>query len=146
MDKISHELRTKIMRKVKSCDTRPEMLLRKALWHKGIRFRKNYKVLNCRPDIVITKYKIAVFCDGEFWHGKDGERLPATNEKYWLNKISRNKERDLENIIALRDAEWTVLRFWNQDILTNIDECSRLILSTILEIKKRKLIKAKGLK
>lgn len=134
------------MRKVKSCDTRPEMLLRKALWHKGIRFRKNYKVLNCRPDIVITKYKIAVFCDGEFWHGKDGERLPATNEKYWLHKISRNKERDLENIIALRDAEWTVLRFWNKDILTNIDECSGLILSTILEIKKRKLIKAKGLK
>lgn len=146
MDRISHELRTKIMCKVKSCDTRPEILLRKALWHNGIRYRKNYKVLNCRPDIVITKYKIAVFCDGEFWHGKDGERLPATNEKYWLNKIARNKERDLENTIALRYAEWTVLRFWNKDILTNIDECSGLILSTILEIKKRKLVKAKRLK
>ncbi|QTV78919.1 very short patch repair endonuclease [Phascolarctobacterium sp. Marseille-Q4147] len=101
-----------------------EILLRKALWHEGIRYRKNYKVCSCHPDIVITKYKIAVFCDGEFWHGKSLERYDvATNVKYWHEKIRRNVERDLENTIELRDNGWMVLRFWETEIKKHLADC-----------------------
>ena len=77
MDKLTKEQRHKNMQAIRSKDTKIEILLRKALWHEGIRYRKNYKVCSCHPDIVITKYKIAVFCDGEFWHGKS---LSATSK------------------------------------------------------------------
>ena len=104
MDKLTKEQRHKNMQAIRSKDTKIEILLRKALWHEGIRYRKNYKVCSCHPDIVITKYKIAVFCDGEFWHGKSMERYDVTtNVKYWHEKIRRNVERDLENTIELRD-------------------------------------------
>lgn len=87
MDKLTKEQRHKNMQAIRSRDTKIEILLRKALWHEGIRYRKNYKVCSCHPDIVITKYKIAVFCDGEFWHGKSLERYDvATNVKYWHEK------------------------------------------------------------
>ena len=96
MDKLTKEQRHKNMQAIRSKDTKIEILLRKALWHEGIRYRKNYKVCSCHPDIVITKYKIAVFCDGEFWHGKSLERYDvATNVKFWHEKIKRNVERDL---------------------------------------------------
>ena len=112
MDKLTKEQRHKNMQAIRSRDTKIEILLRKALWHEGIRYRKNFKVCSCHPDIVITKYKIAVFCDGEFWHGKSMERYDVTtNVKYWHEKIRRNVERDLENTIELRDNGWIVLRF-----------------------------------
>ena len=111
MDKLTKEQRHKNMQAIRSRDTKIEILLRKALWHEGIRYRKNYKVCSCHPDIVITKYRIAVFCDGEFWHGKSLERYDvATNVKFWHEKIKRNVERDLENTIELRDNGWIVLR------------------------------------
>lgn len=117
MDKLTKEQRHKNMQAIRNRDTKIEILLRKALWHEGIRYRKNYKVCSCHPDIVITKYKIAVFCDGEFWHGKSLERYDvATNVKYWHEKIRRNVERDLENTIELRDNGWMVLRFWETEI------------------------------
>ena len=98
MDKLTKEQRHKNMQAIRSKDTKIEILLRKALWHEGIRYRKNFKVCSCHPDIVITKYKIAVFCDGEFWHGKSLERYDVTtNVKYWHEKIRRNVERDLKN-------------------------------------------------
>lgn len=87
MDKLTKEQRHKNMQAIRSKDTKIEILLRKALWHEGIRYRKNYKVCSCHPDIVITKYKIAVFCDGEFWHGKSMEHYDVTtNVKYWHEK------------------------------------------------------------
>ena len=108
---------------IHSTDTKPEVMLRKALWHKGIRYRKNLRVLGYQVDIAITKHKIAVFCDGTFWHGKDGDGSQvATNTKFWKNKIQRNKERDLEATIALRDEGWKVLRFWDDEITSNLDE------------------------
>ena len=92
---------SKNMRSIHSKDTSIELQLRKALWHKGYRYRKNYKALPGAPDIVLTKYKIAIFCDSEFFHGKDWEILKLRLEKgknpdYWIKKIERNRSRDFE--------------------------------------------------
>lgn len=120
MDKLTKEQRHKNMQAIRSKDTKIEILLRKALWHEGIRYRKNYKVCSCHPDIVITKYKIAVFCDGEFWHGM---RDISNCTKFWHEKIRRNVERDLENTIELRDNGWIVLRFWETEIKKHLADC-----------------------
>ena len=93
-----------------------------------------------KPDIVFTKYKIAIFCDGEFFHGKDWEVLKprlekSNNSEYWISKISRNKERDDEINKKLLFLGWTVIRFWGNDIKKNTDECIRVIEETIFEIK-----------
>lgn len=128
MDRLTKTQRHKNMSAIHSTDTKPELLLRKALWHKGIRYRKNYKVCGYQVDIAITKYKIAVFCDGTFWHGKDGDGSQvATNTKFWKNKIQRNKERDLECTITLRDNGWVVLRFWDDEIIKHVDKYIRKI-------------------
>ena len=100
-DDLTKEQRHKNMQNIKSSDTKIEVWLRKALGQKGYRYRKNYKDLPGKPDIVITKYKIAIFCDGEFFHGKDWEVLKprlekSNNSEYWISKISRNRERDDE--------------------------------------------------
>ena len=97
MDRLTKEQRHKNMKNIKNRDTGIELTLRKALWKKGYRYRKNDKRLPGKPDIVLTKYKIAIFCDSEFFHGKDWEilkpRLQKTkNSDYWVNKISRNRE------------------------------------------------------
>lgn len=124
------------MSAIRSKNTRIEVLLRKALWHKGVRYRKNVKVLNCHPDIVITKYKIAVFCDGDFWRGKNAENCVfENNANFWKEKIRRNIERDLENTIELRDNGWTVLRFWETEINKNLDMCVEAV---IREVENRK--------
>ena len=132
MDNLTSEQRRKNMQHIRSKDTKIEGLLRKALWKKGYRFRKNYKELPGKPDIVFTKYKIAIFCDGEFFHGKDWEVLKprlekSNNSEYWISKISRNKERDDEINKKLLFLGWTVIRFWGNDIKKNTDECIRVI-------------------
>ena len=120
------------MRKIHSKDTSIELLLRKALWHKGYRYRKNYKDLPGSPDIVLTKYKIAIFCDSEFFHGKDWDSLKTRLEKgknpeFWINKIERNRNRDYENDKKLLFLGYTVLHFWGQDISKHTDECLQAI-------------------
>lgn len=131
MDVMTKEQRSANMRAIKSKDTKIEVKLRKALWHKGIRYRKNYKICGCKPDIVITKYKIAIFCDGDFWHGKPSKYQVHTNSNFWQEKIKRNQERDLENTIQLRDEGWTVLRFWESEIKDNLEACITTIASII---------------
>ena len=112
---------SKTMSRIKGKDTKIEVLLRKALWHEGIRYRKYYRIYDCHPDIVITKYKIVIFCDGVFWHGKNfHEHQIKHNSVYWDNKIRRNIERDLENTIMLRDNGWIVIRFWEDEILHDL--------------------------
>ena len=100
-DDLTKEQRRKNMQHIKSSDTEIEVLLRKALWEKGYHYRKNYKNLPGKPDIALTKYKIAIFCDGEFFHGKDWEVLrsrleKSNNSEYWISKISKNRKRDEE--------------------------------------------------
>lgn len=134
------EIISKNMRHIRSKDTSIEVKLRKELWHKGYRYRKNYKELPGSPDIVLTKYKIAIFCDSEFFHGKDWEVLKArlakgSNPDYWIKKIERNRDRDVENDKKLLFLGWTVIHFWGKDILRNIDECIRVIEETIWDIR-----------
>ena len=132
MDNLTKAQRHKNMKNIKSKDTSIELKLRKALWHKGYRYRKNYKGLPGKPDIVLTKYKIAIFCDGEFFHGKDWEVLKprierGDNSEYWLKKITRNMERDNEVDKQLLFRGWTVIRFWGRDIKKDVEECVKVI-------------------
>lgn len=136
-DSVSVE-RSENMRRICSKDTKIELALRKALWNKGYRYRKNYAALPGKPDIALTKYKIAVFCDSEFFHGKDWEILRpqlerGNNGEFWVEKISRNRERDDEINKALLFRGWTVIRFWGRDILKNTDECVRVIEEAVFE-------------
>lgn len=139
MDRLTKEQRRKNMQHIKPQDTKIEVLLRKALWKKGIHYRKNFKGLPGTPDIVITKYKIAIFCDGEFFHGKDWEILKprlqkGSNGEFWISKISRNKERDDEINKKLLFMGWTVIRFWGDDIQNHTDECIKVIEEAIFDI------------
>ena len=140
MDKLMPEQRKKNMRSIKGKYTSIEMILRKALWKKGYHYRKNYKNLPGTPDIALTKYKIAIFCDGEFFHGKDWEILKprlerGKNSDFLVTKISRNRERDEEINKKLLFMGWIVIRFWGMDIKKNTDEYIRVIEETIFDLK-----------
>ena len=140
MDTLTPEQRHKNMQNIKCKDTRIEVLLRKALWNKGIKYRKNCRDLPGKPDIVITRYKIAIFCDGEFFHGKDWELLrprleKGNNSEYWISKISRNRERDDEVNKQLLYQGWTVIRFWGSDIKKHTEDCVRVVEETIFDLK-----------
>lgn len=128
------------MSKIHGKDTSIELVLRRALWKKGYRYRKNYKKIPGRPDIALTKYKIAIFCDGEFFHGKDWEVLKprleqGKNSDYWVQKIQRNMDRDSEKDKELLFQGWTVIHFWGKDIIKNTDECVRVIEEAIFDMK-----------
>lgn len=134
MDDLTPEQRRKNMQAIRSKDTSIELALRKALWHEGVRYRKNYKGITGKPDIVITKHKIAVFCDSNYWHGYDWENRHQrikSNRDYWIPKIERNMERDREVTAKLEADGWTVLRFWEWQIRKHLDECVRTVLETI---------------
>jgi DNA mismatch endonuclease (patch repair protein) len=125
--------RSENMRRIKSKDTSIEKILRKALWNKGIRYRKNCKDIIGKPDLCFKKYKVAVFCDSEFWHGKyylEG-KIPKTNREYWENKIKRNIERDKKVNETLLKNGWEVLRFWGKEITKNPDEIAEKIISVL---------------
>ncbi len=127
------------MQHIRAKDTSIEMKLRKALWNKGYRYRKNYDKLPGKPDIVLTKYKIAIFCDSEFFHGKDWEVLKprlekSNNSQYWISKISRNREHDDEINKRLLFEGWTVIRFWGKEIAKSADECVRVIEEAIWDM------------
>ena len=138
MDRLTSEQRKIIMTHNKGSNTTIELLLRKALWHEGIRYRKNVKTLPGCPDIAIIKYKIAIFCDGEFWHGKNWKTKKETiktNRDYWISKIERNISRDNANDKKLENMGWVVIRFWGNDITKNLGNCVAEIKETIYEIK-----------
>lgn len=138
MDILTKEQRKKNMQHIKAKDTKIEIILRKALWKKGYRYRKNYNKLLGKPDIALPKYNIVIFCDGEFFHGKDWELLKnklkkSNNGEFWIKKISRNRERDDEINKRLSFEGWTVLRFWGEDIKKHTDECVKIIEETIFD-------------
>lgn len=135
MDRHTPEQRRRNMQRVKSKDTTIEVALRTALWHEGIRYRKNYKGVPGHPDIAITRYRIAVFCDSAFFHGKDYEtrKKPETNAEFWDRKIRRNIERDREVEQQLRALGWTVLRFWDDEIKHDLPGCVQAVKEAIFE-------------
>lgn len=134
MDDLTPEQRRRNMQAIKSKDTTIELMLRKALWHEGIRYRKNYKKLPGKPDIVLTKHKIAVFCDSDYWHGYDWENRQnriKSNRDYWIPKIERNMERDQEVNRQLEESGWTVLRFWEWQIRKRLPDCVAEIINAV---------------
>lgn len=140
MDNLTKEQRRKNMQHIRSKDSVIEKKLRKALWDRGYRYRKNYKDLPGKPDIVLTKYKIAIFCDGEFFHGKDWKILKprlekSNNSEFWKRKIKRNMERDEEVNKQLLFLGWTVIRFLGKDIMKNTEECIRVVEEAIFDNK-----------
>ncbi len=117
----------------RKADTKHERLLRSELWRAGCRFHKNVKHLPGKPDIVFTRVKLAIFCDGDFWHGRDWEARKArlergSNPEYWVKKIERNMERDRESTRLLLNAGWTVMRIWESDITASPRDVARVII------------------
>lgn len=131
MDVLTKSQRHKNMSCIRSKDTKPEVILRKALWHCGLRYRKNDKSLPGSPDIVIRRYHIAIFVDGDFWHAKGHKNHPGeqikSNKEYWQKKLTRNVERDREVNDELTEAGWLVLRFWESEIKNDLQKCVNCI-------------------
>lgn len=134
MDRHTTEQRRKNMQAIKSKDSLIEKMLRKELWSRGLRYRKNVKSIYGHPDIAFIGKKVAIFVDGEFWHGYDWENRKKdfkSHQDFWIPKIERNIQRDREVNEKLRSDGWTVLRFWGKDIKTQVDECVNKILCAL---------------
>lgn len=130
MDRLTPEQRHKNMKAVKNKDSDIELKLRKELWSRGLRYRKNYTKIIGKPDIVFIGKKVAVFCDSEFWHGYNWEERKKdfkSHQEFWIPKIERNMQRDIEVTEALEADGWTVLRFWGKEIKKNTSACADVI-------------------
>lgn len=115
------------MKAVKNKDSQIELLLRKELWARGLRYRKNVNRIVGKPDIAFLGKKVAIFCDSEFWHGHNWDERKKdfkSHQEFWIPKIERNMERDIEVTGILESEGWTVLRFWGKDIKKHLKECA----------------------
>lgn len=138
-DKLTPEQRHKNMQHVRSKDSGIECMLRKELWRRGLRYRKNVKSVFGCPDIVFKGLKIAVFCDSEFWHGYDWENRKndiKSHREFWIPKITKNIVRDKEVRDQLEKDGWIVLRFWGKGIKKNVTRCADIVENTIKRRKK----------
>lgn len=124
----------KRMSKVRLKNGKAETILAKMIWHKGYRYRRNYKKLPGSPDISILRFRIAVFVDGEFWHGENWKERKAKlkhNREYWIEKIEENIARDKRVDAQLKELGWIPIHFWEKQVLKNTDECLNAILELI---------------
>lgn len=127
---LTKEQRRKNMQANKSKGSSIEVSLQKELWHRGLRYRKNFGRVTGRPDIVFVSARIAVFCDGEFWHGYDWKHRKndfKSNREFWIPKIERNMERDKVVSKRLSEAGWKVIRFWESDIICDVSHCASVV-------------------
>lgn len=134
--KTSPEI-SKRMSHVKTKRNSAEIMIAKSLWHRGYRYRLNYKALPGSPDIALTKYRIEIFIDGEFWHGKDFEQRKTklkNNKDYWIEKIQENIDRDLKNDKLLRQMEWYPIHFWSNDVIKYCNQCVEEVICLIDDI------------
>ena len=118
--------RSKIMSKIRGKNSKPEMRFRRALWAKGVRYRVDSKQLPGRPDVSIKKFRLAIFIDGEFWHGYNWDERKdkiKSNRKFWIPKIERNIQRDREVNHQLNEMGFTVFRFWESEIKNDLNKC-----------------------
>lgn len=128
MDILSPEQRSRCMSSIRGKDTKPELMLRKALWAVGLRYRLRYK-LPGRPDIVFPRYRVAIFVDGCFWHKCPVHfHAPEQNEKFWADKIARNVQRDQAVDRKLRELGWHVVRFWEHEVMDGIEACLQTVI------------------
>lgn len=125
---------SRLMSKIKSENTKPEIKFRKFLWNLGLRYRVNVKNIIGKPDIVFKKYKLIIFIDGDFWHGfnwKEKKKRIKSNRDYWIPKIERNIQRDKEQMRELESQGYKVLRFWEHEINKNFEECISKVLEEL---------------
>lgn len=126
--------RSALMAKIKGKNTTPEMLLRRALWNAGFRYRVDVKQLPGKPDIVFKSKKVVVFIDGEFWHGYNWDEKKTkikANRDFWIPKIERNMQRDSENNSKLDQLGYMVFRFWANDVKSGLDNCVNKVLNAL---------------
>jgi DNA mismatch endonuclease (patch repair protein) len=134
MDKVSSEVRSRIMSKIRSNNSVPELTLRRILWSLGIRFRKFYGVE--KIDIAVPKEKIAVFVDGCFWHSCQLHgHVPRSNTGYWEKKLAKNKDLAASKDLRLKEAEWEIIHFWEHEIYESPTKCA-LKIYEIINMKK----------
>ena len=134
-DRFSKEVRSNIMSKIRGKDTRPEILLRRAIFRSGCRYslKHRFKELNFRPDLVLVSRKTCIFIDGCFWHGcPKCYKEPKSNKKYWIPKIKRNKERDRQQNKFLKKEGWKVIRVWEHQICKNFEKTKNIIIKKIV--------------
>ena len=123
MDKLTPQQRHMTMAAIRGKNTKPEIIVRKGLWHRGFRYRLNHKRLPGHPDIVLRKYRTCIFVNGCFWHGHDGcSKIPSTNREFWEAKIRRNKERDIETQKTLAKMGWHCITIWECELKPKVRE------------------------
>jgi DNA mismatch endonuclease Vsr len=138
MERLTNKQRSDIMRTVKSKGSKIEIALSKSLWAEGLRYRKNDTSVFGTPDLSFKKYKIAVFADSEFWHGKDWDIRKLdfkSNQKFWIQKIERNIIRDKEVNDKLKEQGWEIIRFWGEEIETDLHTCTQIVIAKINDAK-----------
>lgn len=141
MDRLTPEQRHKNMQAIKNKDSEIELLLRKELWKRGLRYRKNVKKVFGHPDIAFIGKKVAVFCDSEFWHGYDWEHRKddiKSRRDFWIPKIERNMQRDIEVNDVLKSDGWIVLRFWGKEIKKDVCKCADIIETAVKNNKRER--------
>jgi DNA mismatch endonuclease (patch repair protein) len=139
-DFLSKETRSRVMSRIRSRNTQPELALRRALWAMGVRgWRVHAKGLPGRPDLAFTRWRLAVFVDGAFWHGHPDYFTPGKSGAYWDEKMLRNKERDKLANQALVEAGWAVLRFWDFDVENDLDGCVSRVLGALADARATRL-------
>lgn len=132
--------RSQTMAKIKATNSYPEIALRRALWAQNIRFRLHRKDLPGRPDLVIDKYKLAIFVDGDFWHGYNWQiRKPKSNQAFWIPKIERNMQRDKFVNKTLDAMGYTVMRFWEHEVKQNLAKCINQVLLFVESARKKQI-------
>ena len=134
----SSEKASRIASRIRSSDSKAETLLRSSVWRLGLRFRKNVRALPGKPDLVFPRERVAVFCDGDFWHGRNWEEKrrklkEGSNAPYWLSKIHANMQRDERHNSQLAGDGWHVLRFWESDILTDPARAASEVAAAVAE-------------
>jgi DNA mismatch endonuclease (patch repair protein) len=140
MDRISKEARKRNMSRVRNRDTDIEIQLRKLLWENNLRYRKHYKVIG-KPDIAFPGNKIAIFCDGDFWHGKNFARDGKKYNDFWYEKILINIKRDRDVTKTLEKKGWKVLRFWKEEIKKEPNKCLVAVINAVTEKTNEKLLR-----
>lgn len=136
--KPASEASSRAKRHNRRTDSQHEKMLRLELWRMGLRYRKNVETLPGKPDIVFVRERVAIFCDGDFWHGRDWEEQKSklshgTNAEYWIQKIESNKERDRLNNALLEAEGWCIIRLWETDIKQDLKAAAKLIKEVVNE-------------
>lgn len=127
-DFLSKETRSRVMSRIRSTNTKPELALRRALWAEGVRgWRCHPRMVPGKPDLAFTRWRVAVFVDGCFWHGHPDYFTPGKSGTYWDEKIARTQERDRNANEALNDAGWRVIRLWDFEVEQSLDRCTKRI-------------------